>query len=280
VNTSIYAKPIMPRIVVRPALATVFLHGLLIYLLTANWASMDKDRIRVKPAPNVINARLVDVSELQSKPQPRQAQSKPKPEPPKPKPEPPKPKPEPPKPKPEPPKPKPEPPKPKPEPPKPKVETPKPKAETPKPKPEPPKPEPKPQPQPAPSSARDALARIASEELSTTTSAQPAAATATASEMSASFASLIQQTVVNYWSRPPSARNGMEVELAVQLIPTGEVVSVSIVRSSGNSAFDNSAVNAVRKAGAFPELQQLPSGEFEKTFRRFRLLFKPEDLRY
>ena len=91
----------MPRIVVRPALATLFIHGVLIYLLTANWASMDKERIRVKPTPNVIHARLVDVSELQSKPQ---SKPQPKQEPPKPKPEPPKPKPEPPKPKPEPPK--------------------------------------------------------------------------------------------------------------------------------------------------------------------------------
>ena len=52
------------------------------------------------------------------------------------------------------------------------------------------------------------------------------------------------------------------------------------IRSSGNTAFDRSAINAVEKAGAFPELQKLPSREFEKTFRRFRLLFKPEDLRY
>ena len=81
-------------------------------------------------------------------------------------------------------------------------------------------------------------------------------------------------------SRPPSARNGMECELAVQLVPTGEVVSVTVIRSSGNSAFDSSAVNAVKKAGAFPELQKLPSAEFEKNFRRLNLIFKPEDLRY
>jgi colicin import membrane protein len=98
--------------------------------------------------------------------------------------------------------------------------------------------------------------------------------------MAASYAALIQQTVVNYWSRPPSARNGMETLLSIQLIPTGDVVSVTIVKSSGNSAFDRSAVNAVEKAGSFPELQNLPSGEFEKTFRRFSLLFRPEDLRY
>jgi len=58
------------------------------------------------------------------------------------------------------------------------------------------------------------------------------------------------------------------------------VVGVTVIRSSGNAAFDSSAVNAVRKAGAFPELQQLPSAEFEKNFRSFKMLFKPEDLRY
>ena len=258
-NTSIYAKPVMPRIVMRPVLATVFLHGMLIYLLTANWMP-EREIKRIKPAPTVIQARLVDVSELQA--------SKPKPEPPKPKPEPPKPKPEPPKPKPE-------PPKPKPEPPKPKAEAPKPKPEPAKPKPEPPKPEPVRQ------SNRDLLADIARQELATVPASQPqAAATATASQMSASIQALIRQTVVNYWSRPPSARNGMEAELAIQLIPTGEVVSVTLTRSSGNTAFDLSAVNAVKKAGAFPELQKLPSAEFEKNFRRLILIFKPEDLRY
>jgi len=260
VNASIYAKPAMPRIVVRPALATVLIHGLLLYLLTANWSSMERERIRMQPAPDVINARLVDVAEVQPKP---------KPAPPKPKPPPPKPKPEP---KPEPPKPAPEPPKPKPAPPKPKPAPPKPEPAPPKPQPEPAKPSPREQ------SRLDALARIAADELSP--SQATATATATADEMSASFIALIQRTVVNYWSRPPSARNGMECELVVQLIPTGEVVSVTVVRSSGNAAFDRSAVNAVQKAGAFPELQKLPAGEFEKRFRRLNLIFKPEDLRY
>ena len=68
--------------------------------------------------------------------------------------------------------------------------------------------------------------------------------------------------------------------LAVQLVPTGDVISVSVLRSSGNAAFDNSAVNAVKRANRFPELQNLPSAEFEKSFRRFQLLFRPEDLRY
>ena len=248
-TTSLYAKPVMPRIILRPALVTLLIHGLLLYLLTANWETAEREIIRAKPAPNVINARLVDISEI---PKPKAAPPKPKAVTVKPKS-------------------------------KPKATPPKPKAVTPKPKPAPPKPNPTPKPTPAKptppqQSNRDAFAAIVRDELATADAQQQA--TVTAGEMSASFVSLIQRTVVNYWSRPPSARNGMECELSIQLIPTGEVVNVTLVRSSGNSAFDSSAINAVQKAGAFPELQNLPSREFEKNFRRLTLIFKPEDLRY
>ena len=55
----------------RPALATLLLHGVMIYLMTANWAEQDREVVRVKPAPKVINARLVDVSEFRPKPKPK-----------------------------------------------------------------------------------------------------------------------------------------------------------------------------------------------------------------
>lgn len=255
-SDSIYAKPVLPRIVVRPALASIALHTVLLFLLTYNWMGSEPKVVTVKPAPpKFINARLVDVSEFQPKPKPK-PQSKPKTKAkpvarakPKAKP------------------------KSKPKP----VATAKPEA-TAKPK---PKPEPRAEPAPEPRITEQELAAIARADLARAVEEETRAqATATADEMAASYAALIQQTVVNYWSRPPSARNGMEALLAIQLIPTGEVVSVSVLKSSGNTAFDRSAINAVEKAGAFPELQNLPPREFEKTFRRFRLLFRPEDLRY
>ncbi len=86
----------------------------------------------------------------------------------------------------------------------------------------------------------------------------------------------IYRAVVANWSRPPSARNDMEAHLQVELIPTGEIVSVTVISSSGNSAFDRSAQSAVRKARRF----EVPSeiGLFERHFRSFVLLFKPQDL--
>lgn len=86
----------------------------------------------------------------------------------------------------------------------------------------------------------------------------------------------IYQRVVANWSRPPSARNGMEARLLVELIPTGEVVGVTIVESSGSGAFDRSAEAAVRKARTFEVPREVDL--FEAHFRRFSLLFRPEDL--
>jgi colicin import membrane protein len=98
-------------------------------------------------------------------------------------------------------------------------------------------------------------------------------------EVARSYTGVIKETIPLYWDRPPSARNNMEVTLLIQLVPTGEVVNVAISKSSGNEAFDRSAVNAVKKAERFPELQKMPPNVFEKHFRRFILVFRPEDLR-
>ncbi len=98
-------------------------------------------------------------------------------------------------------------------------------------------------------------------------------------ETAQSYIGVIHEKVTANWSRPPSARNGMIVVLNIQLVPTGSVVSVEIRESSGDNAFDRSAVRAVEKAESFPELRQLSSRVFEQNFRVFNLKFSPEDLR-
>ncbi len=86
----------------------------------------------------------------------------------------------------------------------------------------------------------------------------------------------IRSKIVANWSRPASARNGMQATLRVELVPTGEVAGVSLVQSSGDAAFDRSAEAAVRKAGRFDVPRE--SAIFERRFRRFNLQFNPEDL--
>ena len=93
-------------------------------------------------------------------------------------------------------------------------------------------------------------------------------------------AGLMQARITQNWRRPPSARNGMEVLLIISLVPTGEVVGISVSSSSGSTAFDRSAIAAVKRVARFPEVTVLSISDFERYFRRFPLRFKPEDLRY
>lgn len=94
-----------------------------------------------------------------------------------------------------------------------------------------------------------------------------------------SYVNMIAARVEQNWSRPPSARRGMRATLLIQLVPTGQVVNVTVIESSGNAAFDRSAEQAVRRVDRFTELQNMPPKLFEENFRQLRLEFKPEDLR-
>lgn len=94
-----------------------------------------------------------------------------------------------------------------------------------------------------------------------------------------SYKGYIRDRMERNWSRPLSARNGMEVVLSIQLLRNGQVVSVAVTKSSGDLAFDRSAEQAVRKVERFDRLQELSESQFNKHFRQFTLLFRAEDLR-
>ncbi|MCY4095145.1 MAG: cell envelope integrity protein TolA [Gammaproteobacteria bacterium] len=86
----------------------------------------------------------------------------------------------------------------------------------------------------------------------------------------------IYLAIVQNWSRPPSARNDMSAIVLVELFPSGDLNTVGVIESSGDAAFDRSALNAVRRAAPFTVPDDLAL--FESSFRSFTLNFKPEDL--
>ena len=124
------------------------------------------------------------------------------------------------------------------------------------------------------------LAAVTREELTSLIDAEQAAYGSLEPSLRDVVAATIQAAVISRWTRPPSARNGMVSILSIQLVPTGEVVGVGVIQSSGNTAFDRSAMTAVERAGRFPEIAKVDNRTFEANFRRFQLIFKPEDLRY
>tara|TARA_B110000902_G_scaffold251425_1_gene311670 strand:- start:818 stop:1573 length:756 start_codon:yes stop_codon:yes gene_type:complete len=94
-----------------------------------------------------------------------------------------------------------------------------------------------------------------------------------------SYRQLIQQRLSDNWSRPPSARLGMETLIRIRLVPTGRIVGVTILTSSGDTAFDRSVEQAALKVEQFVELQGMEPDLFERKFRQVDVAFSPEDLR-
>lgn len=74
---------------------------------------------------------------------------------------------------------------------------------------------------------------------------------------------------------PKPGPQPFRVLLSLELSADAKVVDVSVARSSGNIAFDESALAAVRRAGDFRELKGLDVATFGKNFRKFKLDFNP-----
>ncbi|MBN8432378.1 cell envelope integrity protein TolA [Microbulbifer salipaludis] len=97
-----------------------------------------------------------------------------------------------------------------------------------------------------------------------------------------SVAQAIQQRIEAVWSRPPSARNGMVVEVQINFVPTGRVIASTITKGSGNAAVDRSVLTAVKKVEVFPEVAEVAREEpslFERQIRTTKLIFRVEGLR-
>ncbi|AWQ83732.1 protein TolA [Pseudomonas aeruginosa] len=125
--------------------------------------------------------------------------------------------------------------------------------------------------------AEDKKAQALAELLSDTTERQQALADERGDQVVGGLDDLIRSLVKSRWTRPPSARNGMSVVVQIQMLPDGTITTVNVSKSSGDAAFDSSAVVAIRNVGRISDMQQLKGVEFE-PYRRFKMTFTPEDL--
>jgi colicin import membrane protein len=89
----------------------------------------------------------------------------------------------------------------------------------------------------------------------------------------AKYKGLIRNQITRNWIFPASYQKGMKCKVLVRLIPSGDVVSVRIIQSSGNAAFDRSVEMAVNKASPLP-VPKSSTGLFDH-FREVEFVFDP-----
>lgn len=88
------------------------------------------------------------------------------------------------------------------------------------------------------------------------------------------YKALIRQKVSRSWNRPATAAKGLQCTVRVRLVAGGEVLTASVVRSSGDPVFDRSVENAVYKATPLPVPQD---PQVFNYFREIEFVFNPEN---
>ncbi len=89
------------------------------------------------------------------------------------------------------------------------------------------------------------------------------------------YKALIIQTISQHWIVPSDIAKNISCQLIVNVAPGGEILSVNLVRSSGNSILDRSARSAVLKSSPLPVPK---NAELFDNFRQLMLTVRPEGI--
>ncbi|MFD1260735.1 cell envelope integrity protein TolA [Entomomonas asaccharolytica] len=98
------------------------------------------------------------------------------------------------------------------------------------------------------------------------------------SQVVGSIDDLIKRLVQENWTELGNPVPGTTVELMIQMLPDGTITNVTVSRSSGNAAFDTSAVNAAKNLGRIPEIQKLDANTFNQLYRQRKFIFTSKGL--
>ena len=85
---------------------------------------------------------------------------------------------------------------------------------------------------------------------------------------------IIKKKFIDLWDKPFVLNDDIKVSIKIKLAPSGEILSRTLIQSSGDNKFDDSAMKAVGKISFLKEISNLNREDFEKYFREVNLIFK------
>lgn len=78
------------------------------------------------------------------------------------------------------------------------------------------------------------------------------------------------------WYKPPGAADNLSAIIQLKMGRDGQVANVRMGKSSGNTAFDTSALSAVKSIGTIEEVRQLSEADFQKAYASRSIQFTPQ----
>lgn len=88
--------------------------------------------------------------------------------------------------------------------------------------------------------------------------------------------SVLGKRLSSNWYTPAGATEDLNTIIQLKMSRNGKVASVRIGTSSGNSAFDTSALSAVQSLGNIEEVRQLSDADFQKAYASRFIQFTPQ----
>ena len=89
------------------------------------------------------------------------------------------------------------------------------------------------------------------------------------------YAQRIIATIEDAWMKPRNIPENLVANLRLKIRPSGRIIGVDLIKSSGNIRFDNSVLQAVRRVEVFNFFNSIPKTLFEKEFQVISISFNP-----
>ena len=89
------------------------------------------------------------------------------------------------------------------------------------------------------------------------------------------FSSLIIQSLQSAWRKPINIQDNLVCDLRLNINKNGRIVNASLIKSSGNIRFDNSALMAVQRVETFSFFNNIPYSIYSSNFKNIVIKFNP-----
>ena len=89
------------------------------------------------------------------------------------------------------------------------------------------------------------------------------------------ISSMIVNMVESAWVKPKNIQDGLVCDLRLVVNRNGRIISVSLIKSSGNIRFDNSAMKAVYRVESFNFYNKIPNNLYADNFKKIVITFNP-----
>jgi len=89
------------------------------------------------------------------------------------------------------------------------------------------------------------------------------------------ISNMIINMIESAWVKPKNIQEGLICDLRLAVNKNGRIISVNLIKSSGNIRFDNSAIKAVYRVESFNFYNKISSNLYTDNFKKIVITFNP-----